>query len=103
MASANVIYFELRGDVLGAGPGDSATIQLLGDATFSGTVPGQVPSSNLPPAATVDAFPDDDFIWSGNSTTTATGTWGPATPDWSNGHLIPGLPPTGALPVTFTL
>lgn len=43
------------------------------------------------------------FIWSGNSTTTHTGTAGNTGPDWYNGFQVPGLPQTGANSVTFTL
>ena len=45
----------------------------------------------------------DDFIWSGNSTTTHSGAAGDSGPDWYNGFLIPGLPASGASAVTFTL
>ena len=44
----------------------------------------------------------NDFIWSGNSTTTHSGTqtYGP---DWYNGFSVPGLPASGATAVSFTL
>lgn len=46
----------------------------------------------------------DDFVWSGNSTTTHSGAAaGILGPDWYNGFLIPGLPSTGATAVTFSL
>ncbi len=39
-------------------------------------------------ASNVDAWDDDDFIWSGNSTNT---TMSINTYDWFNGYLVPGL------------
>ena len=92
----------LGGGIEGADAGDSATIQLLGDAVFSGIMPTQLTSANLLTPQAVDAFSDDDFIWSGNSTTTHSGASGASGPDWSNGHLIPGLPASGAAPVIIT-
>ena len=92
MPSATVIYFELRGDVTGADAGDTATVSLEGDAASSGV--------GTPEA--VDFFPHDDFIWSGNSTTTHSGVQvGGA--DWANGHLVPGLPADGMSAQVFSL
>ncbi len=45
----------------------------------------------------------NDFIWSGNSTTTHTGASGDSGPDWYNGFLVPGLPSSGAPAQTFSL
>ena len=92
MPSATVIYFELRGDVTGADAGDTATVSLEGDAASSGVCTPEA----------VDFFPHDDFIWSGNSTTTHSGVQvGGA--DWANGHLVPGLPADGMSAQVFSL
>lgn len=77
-------YFELVASVSGAGSGDSATITLLGDAAYyasgySGT------------ATAIDADTNDNFIWSPNTSSTAT----PSSSDWLNGFRLPGLPSTG--------
>ncbi|MDO8500085.1 MAG: peptidoglycan-binding domain-containing protein [bacterium] len=45
----------------------------------------------------------NDFIWSGNSTTTHSGAAGDSGPDWYNGFLVPGLPSTGAGGQSFSL
>lgn len=46
----------------------------------------------------------DDFIWSGNSTTTHSGgTDNIMGPDWYNGFVVPGLPSSGATAVTLSL
>ena len=79
-------YFEFKGDVTGADAGDSAAIQLLGDASFN--------KLNTP--QTVDLAADDDLVWSGNSTTTHSGAAGASGMDWTNGYLIPGLPSQGS-------
>lgn len=80
-------YFEFKGDVTGADSGDSAAIQLLGDATFN--------KLNTP--QTVDLAAENDFVWSGNSTTTHSGVAGASGADWTNGYLVPGLPSQGAV------
>lgn len=45
----------------------------------------------------------NDFIWSGNSTTTHSGAAQDSGADWYNGFQVPGLPSDGATAVTLTL
>ncbi|MBI2639346.1 MAG: peptidoglycan-binding protein [Candidatus Sungbacteria bacterium] len=47
-------------------------------------------------------YPGNDFIWSGNSTSTHTGATGDGGPDWYNGFLVPGLPSSGATAQSFS-
>ena len=73
-------YFDVVGTVASAVAGSSVSTSLLGDAAFIAT------SS----ASGVDAWQEDDFIWSANATTTAL----VGHVDWTNGTRVPGLPST---------
>lgn len=77
-------YFEVRGTVSGVGSGDSVSTQLLGDAAYSAT--GAVEN-----VGTLDSDTNNDFIWSGNATTTSSVTH----KDWTNGFGLTGLPSSG--------
>ncbi len=83
-------YFELQADVRGAASGDAVTVFLRGDQVFSGV--GSL--------AGIDAAANsvNNFIWSGNSTTTSLVT----APDWANGALLPGLPAGGTATQVIT-
>ncbi|MDO8600093.1 MAG: Ser-Thr-rich GPI-anchored membrane family protein [bacterium] len=81
-------YFVVRGDVTLAGETVSVVTQLLGDS---------VGNVGLRTVAEIDSTAYDNFIWSGNSTTTATVLHR----DWSSGYLVPGLP-EGGFSQTFT-
>lgn len=81
-------YFELRGAVSGVTTGSSVVTTLVGDAGFP-TV-NDVVNYNV---ATSSALSASNFVWSGNSTTTATTN----DVDWSNGASIPGLPSSGII------
>ena len=82
-------YFELRATVSGVATAASVTTTLNGDtayidathlgAGFVSTTTGAIADSN------------NDFIWSGNATTTAVFNAN----DWANGYGIPGLPAGG--------
>ncbi len=92
-------YFELRGTVTGAAAGDSATVQLDGDAanhTFNDTF--GVGRGTLADVNTLVGLDTRDFIWSPNTTTTAATT----TTDWLNGYLVPGLPNTNMSAQNFS-
>lgn len=75
--AASTYYFELRGDVSGAGAGSAVTATLQGDSTFDGMKTASDVNSN--------------FVWSPNATSTSLFT----TNDWTNGFGLPGLPPSG--------
>ncbi len=113
-------YFALKGTVRGSATtttGISAEAKLLGDATFTSinnaalmnfsgkdlTAEGDSYSTGryifATTAVNVDAWDDDDFIWSGNSTNTAMSIH---TYDWFNGFLVPGLPTTNAASAVLT-
>lgn len=106
-------YFSLKASVTGASSTPSITTSMLGDAQFaslndgaagldqSGSVDTPVELASIgdnytttgryvfaTTAANVDAWDDDDFIWSGNSTNTAQSV---SSYDWFNGFLVPGL------------
>ncbi len=101
-------YFVLKGDVTGASSTPSIAVKMNGDATLAGL--NDIASDDVDgdpldytsqgdnwntgryvfatTASNVDAWDDDQFIWSGNSTNT---TQDVADYDWMNGFMIPGL------------
>ncbi len=99
-------YFSLKASVTGASSTPSITTAMLGDAQFASLNNGQYTQDITAQgdnyegttaagryifattAANIDAWDDDDFIWSGNSTNTAPSV---NTYDWFNGYLVPGL------------
>ena len=86
-------YFELRGTVSSAVAGNVVSVSLEGDEGFM----------LLDSAYNIDnpvsvLFPQDDFIWSGNTFTTS----GVSALDWTNGYAIPGLPSGGMAPQVFS-
>ncbi|PIT90407.1 MAG: hypothetical protein COU22_02345, partial [Candidatus Komeilibacteria bacterium CG10_big_fil_rev_8_21_14_0_10_41_13] len=100
-------YFKLVGDVTGVTATTTLSIQLEGDANDLQTAmtagadnftTGEYAFATT--AAIVDdtAQIDDDFIWSGNSTTTS----GVATFDWVNGYVVTGLPSSNLSAETLT-
>ncbi len=95
-------YFALVGDVaLNSGAttwtvnatvkGDSATSTSL--ATYNANVVGNLDGTRTAYVTGVSTSTDNtsNFIWSGNSTTTATVD----DVDWANGYFVPGLPSSG--------
>jgi len=82
-------YFEVRGDVVTAGTRFGVSTSLQGDAAL-------VPVGTF---GSVDASPENDFIWSDNAITTR---FSPTTPQWANGYLVSGLPNTGTASQTLT-
>ncbi len=100
-------YFELVGDIANATTTSSITVKMNGDATFSaGTISDNGTtgataknvsnaddwtSRNYGFATTAwatDSWQDNEFIWSGDSTTTGQSIYAY---DWFNGFLVPGL------------
>jgi hypothetical protein len=75
-------YFELRGTVVTSG--GSVVTTLKGDPSYDAVANGYQVN-------TVAGLMASDFIWAGNSITTAAIT----DVDWSNGYSIPGLPSAG--------
>lgn len=91
VAAGQTVYFKVVGDVtLTAGSGTfsgNATTKLLGDAAFpTGEATLMITEADADATAT-----NDDFIWSPNSTTTAS----VLDIDWTNGYGVPGLPSAG--------
>lgn len=84
-------YFEVRGTVTGATSGASITTTLAGDSAFPSTSAGVTANPLLVAASAGTAT--TDFIWSPNSTTTASRT----DQDWTNGYGITGLPSGGLI------
>jgi len=85
-------YFELTGAVTGVDTGDSIVTTLSGDSSAltgltSGYNVGTTTSTGEVGATAAN------FVWSGNSSTTAAR----ADVDWSNGFNIPGLPSGGLI------
>ncbi len=98
-------YFKLIGTVANmSATSSSATVDLEGDSAymsgtntssdtadnFSGTSAGIYAFATTAANVDADNGGHDDFIWSGNSTTTS----GVATYDWVNGFSVSGLPST---------
>lgn len=88
-------YFELKGSVAGVSTGSSVTTTLNGDAAYidashlgTGTGPTQ-PLTSTTTGALADS--NNNFIWSGNATTTSV----LSANDWANGYGIIGLPSGG--------
>jgi len=106
-------YYELTGTVANmSATSSTVSVSLLGDASYtagSNTIGGDNADSWVgsgagnyafaTTAALVDGFAvHDDFIWSGNSTTTS----GVASYDWVNGFQVDGLPSTNMTSETLT-
>ena len=96
-------WFELLGDISNATSTASIQVRMSGDATFAGLNNGETLGRDqaaegddwssgryvfATTASNVDAWDDDDFIWSGNSTNTAQSI---NAYDWFNGYLVPGM------------
>lgn len=98
--SGKTYYFKVTG---------TATLT-SGTGTFSGSITSRISGDSVYPASAltsgymmatstaVDDHTDDNFIWSPNSTTTATAN----DVDWTNGFNIPGLPSGGSDSVTIS-
>ncbi|MDO8335191.1 MAG: hypothetical protein Q7T74_00185, partial [Candidatus Saccharibacteria bacterium] len=89
-------YFQVEGTVSSTQVGTSVTTTLNGDAAYIasanlniGTVGPTVPLTSSTTGALADD--NDDFIWSGNATTTTPANGN----DWANGYGILGLPSGG--------
>ena len=82
-------YFELKATVAGATDGASVTTTLNGDAAY--IVAAHLGAYQVSTTTGVLADDNDDFIWSGNATTTPH----IHANDWSNGYGIIGLPSGG--------
>lgn len=116
-------YFALKASVIGASSTPAIQVAQLGDAQFASLNNAQSTYSEgdgvlndltiggdnfttgryifATTAANVDAWDDDDFIWSGNSTNTSMSI---STYDWFNGFLVPGLSNSdGGVSETLTL
>lgn len=88
--AGSTLYFEVRGSVAGVISGSSVTTKLLGSSAFPSTAAGVAANPLLTVAGVSDATA---FIWSPNSTTTATQTG----QDWTNGFGVTGLPSGGLI------
>lgn len=82
-------YFEVRGSVSGATSGASATTKLLGDSSFATSAASS--NSTNPLSSTTGNLGTASFIWSPNTTTTASRN----SQDWANGFGVLGLPSGG--------
>ncbi len=98
-------YFELLGDIANATTTTSISVKMQGDGTFSAgthteaTNIGAFHINNQDDWTTkgysfattvwaIDSWVDNDFIWSGNSTSTGQSI---ESYDWFDGFLVPGL------------
>lgn len=108
LAEGETKWFALLADVSGASSTPSISTKILGDSAFA-SLNASVKNADggdnedltstgdnwntgryifATTAANVDAWEDDDFIWSGNSTNTSQSI---VDYDWFNGFLVPGL------------
>lgn len=88
-------YFELRGTITGVDTGDSVVTTLLGDSAYP-TGSSEISTGfnvSTSSVSTSTSRGNDNFTWTGNSTTTASGF----EPDWSNGFGLPGFPSGGLI------
>lgn len=90
--AGSTYYFELRAAITGVQSGSSVVTTLLSDSAFPTnlTLGYNVSTST---AATSSSAGNFNFVWSGNSTTTASYY----SNDWSNGFGLPGLPSSGLI------
>ncbi|MDO8467162.1 MAG: peptidoglycan-binding domain-containing protein [bacterium] len=110
LAAGETKYFVLQADVTGGTNTPSITVRMDGDATFASLNDSTDFGADATgedkdftnghdnwstgryvfatTASIVDAWDNDDFIWSGNSTNTSQGI---SSYDWFNGFLVPGL------------
>jgi hypothetical protein len=80
-------YFEVRGSVSGTATGAAVTTKLLGSSAFPAS--GAAVGAN--PLLAAGSLTGNEFIWSPNSTTTATRS----DQDWTNAFGVTGLPAGG--------
>ena len=85
-------YFELVGTVAGVTTGTSVTTTLQGDAAYVAAAHFNTSSDFVSSTTGVYADDNNDFIWSGNSTTTPNIT---TDTDWGNGYSLTNLPSGG--------
>lgn len=86
--AGGTLYFELRGSVSGVVSGSSVVTTLGGDSAYQTNL-----TSGYYVSTSSAATSTSNFVWSGNSTTTA--SYGDV--DWSNGYGITGLPSAGLI------
>lgn len=85
-------FFELTASVTGVDSGDSLVTTLSGDsAAITGTNTGYNVGTTTATGEVGEVAAN--FVWSGNSSTTAARV----DPDWSNGFNVPGLPSGGLI------
>jgi hypothetical protein len=94
--AGSTYYFQVESTVTGVTTGSSVTTTLGGDAAYTagahlttGTAGPTVPMTSTTTGAMADS--NNNFIWSGNATTTAVFNAN----DWANGYGITGLPSGG--------
>ncbi len=123
VSAGQTLYFALVGDITGASSSPNVTTKMDGDATFDAGQLGSAGNGNgvgasydptaqgddfvngryifATTAANADGWDDNDFIWSGNPTST---TQSIVDFTWYNGFLVPGLSNSDAgLQETITL
>ena len=81
-------YFELRASVSGVLTGSSVVAKLLGDASYPTGL-----ATNFNVGSSTLIVGTNNFVWSGNSTSTSNIN----DVDWSNGASLPGLPSSGLI------
>ena len=92
MSGIETRYFELVGTVAGVTTGTSVTTTLQGDAAYVAAAHFNTSSDFVSSTTGVYADDNNDFIWSGNSTTTPNIT---TDTDWGNGYSLTNLPSGG--------
>ncbi len=104
VTSSTTLSTQLEGDIAAIYSESSADTFTTGNYSFA-TTAAFVASSTIWGDGTTGGIITsnggelrNDFIWSGNSTTTS----GVATYDWLNGYLVPGLPGTNMSSQTLT-
>jgi len=85
-------YFQVESTVTSTQTGTSVTTTLNGDAAY---IDAAHLSGSVSTTTGANADTNNDFIWSGNATSTATLAGGANDLDWANGYGILGLPSGG--------
>ncbi len=88
VSAGQTVYLELRGSVAGVTTGSSAVTILLGDSTYPTNL-----TSGYNVATSSALTSGNNFVWSGNATSTS----GFTDVDFSNGASLPGFPSSGII------
>ncbi len=88
VSAGSTVYFELRASIAGVTTGSTVVTTLLGDSAYPTNL-----TSGYNVATSTALTSGNNFVWSGNATSTAA----TADVDFSNGYGLPGLSASGLI------